>query len=210
MRLDELVKRRKPITKKFPNFHNIDIIASGAEGTVFKPKKSPNTIIKKVFLREENGKIISSYLDFIDTIMDHQDNPYFPKIYKAVVHKSVGDPYLILSMEKLHNMNHPILKDTARQLLSNLFKGGEIDFDSYGRISFINLEDLAHSLGFDSVESMISASRDPKFKEAYRILKPLLKKYDDDLHEGNIMVRLTGHGPQLVIIDPLTPLFVNI
>jgi hypothetical protein len=38
-----------------------------------------------------------------------------------------------------------------------------------------------------------------------KLLYPYWKKYGNDMHEGNWMLRLSSHGPQLVALDPFYP-----
>lgn len=206
MKLYELVKRRKKLSLKLPNLKHIEKIGQGAEASVFSTK-SPNSIIKVIPLKN----LDSSYLEFIDAIMDHQDNPYFPKIHKAVVHNTLKGPVLILSMEKLHKLNDPKLQDSIKHLFSSIFgispEQWEESLYSFhkGHLSFSDLGHLAMIGGYDSVKDMLTQTKDPKLIEAYQILAPLIAKYGDDLHNDNIMVRLTGTGPQLVLVDPLRP-----
>ena len=57
----------------------------------------------------------------------------------------------------------------------------------------------------DKYNKIIQNTPDPKFAEALRLIKPFVDKFGNDLHHKNIMVRLTGTGPQLVLIDPIVP-----
>jgi hypothetical protein len=47
----------------------------------------------------------------------------------------------------------------------------------------------------------------PQFAKALIIVRKLINKYKfyTDLHAGNVMIRLTSVGPQIVLTDPLAP-----
>jgi hypothetical protein len=45
---------------------------------------------------------------------------------------------------------------------------------------------------------------DPELKKAMKLLEPLFRNFGTDMHFGNVMVRKTGQGSQLVFMDPIT------
>ena len=59
----------------------------------------------------------------------------------------------------------------------------------------------------DFRKDLVANTNNPKFKEAMNLLEPFLSGsvpgVISDMHAGNWMLRLTGHGPHLVISDPL-------
>jgi hypothetical protein len=48
-------------------------------------------------------------------------------------------------------------------------------------------------------------TKNPKLREALRLVEHIIKMpfVFPDMHNGNWMIRLTGVGPQLVIVDPV-------
>jgi hypothetical protein len=145
-------------------------------------------------------------------IKSHQNNPFFPKIHGIRIYDvdqfdgKTDDGYeysvdshlmLYVWMEKLHPLKS-LDEDHVRQLLSivGIDYQGQMQDDMSLRNTFRygeNRRDLQQ-------KTII-----PKFKEALRVLEPMFKKFGQDVHIENIMVRLTGVGPQLVIVDPLYP-----
>lgn len=171
-------------------------IGGGVQGTAYKLPHIPGTIIKtaKVKNPETDG-----YVTFVKLVLDHQDNPFFPKIYNAVIRKlsvtEKGNPFeLIIQMERLHKLSSTELYEIAPQLFKRL--GIDIPRDDLGNIRAL----------FDYPEQrmeMAAKTKNPQFAEALNVLEPLFNKFStQDLHSGNWMIRLTSVGPQLVIIDP--------
>lgn len=198
----------------------------GVESRVYKHKKHPNIVTKVALVASKE----TPYVKFIETILQHQDNPFFPRIYNAKLIERPPDEEedwrkdlydepdqyleLFIQMEKLHSLKTGQLRET----LPHIFKQIGVDF-----ISPESLERAAHTVpGEDWEESasgqlfgafetrqgrrqLIDKSKNPMFKEAMRVLEPHFEEFGADLNIGNIMVRLTNTGPQLVIIDPLYP-----
>ena len=179
------------------------VLGQGTQGMAQEHSRSPNTVIKYSNIYDENPER-DEYVQFIKLILDHQDNPFFPRIYKAkIVYDNKQDIYvLIATMEKLVKLTNPKIRDTAEHLIAQL----GIDIDD----AVIRDESDAHDLKWlfdwfrdsDNRKRVAQESNNPQFVEAMTLLEPYFVKYGQDMHRGNIMVRLTGHGPQLVIIDP--------
>ena len=152
--------------------------------------------------------------------LDHQDNPFFPKIYNAKIYiyplNHVGghahDGILYVEMERLHELNANKLRDNIEPILQSLGISSDLikhnaelmtTSNDYGGDMYYVLFDFFKDK--ESMKKLLASSKNPKFKQALQII---LKTNDEnyisnlDLHGGNLMFRLTGVGPQLVFSDP--------
>lgn len=177
---------------------------------IYLDKKQPNQILKVVPIHDQRD----SYYTYVRMIEKHQNNPFFPKIagirlYEVEPYEHTSDSgyksnikehlLLYVWMEKLVPLSK-LDSEHARQLLSNVGIFYEGDFK----------DDLTMRSLFDMKfqrQDIAQNSQIPQFNKALRLLEPLFKKFHSDLHAGNMMVRLTGVGPQLVITDPVYPSF---
>jgi hypothetical protein len=161
---------------------------------------------------------------FIELILDHQDNPFFPNIYHAKIYKDksrkADHNLLIVQMEKLIPLNNKKIVDVIPHIMkqigidtSNLPK--HYEHQNGYRLDDLSKEEqeierLASSF-YQMIKhpmkmyALMGTTKNPQFKEAIDLLLPYFQRYGNDLHIGNWMVRLTGHGPQLVITDPFAP-----
>lgn len=159
--------------------------------------KDPFMINKKQHAHM-NDRAYAIYVKFITDNKLAQANPHFPRIYE------IGDGKW--KMEKLPY--------TLRQY----FEYGEDDENDQHREIICNM--YLHN--YDPQRFTYWDFSDPSkiklgtYKKALKIIYDYRKKHNDsiydsdedgkylgdDLHNGNIMVRLTPQGPQLVITDP--------
>lgn len=166
-------------------------LGAGVQGMAFKHPRSTNMIIKTA--RVSNPET-DSYVKFIKLALEHQDNPFFPRIYDAVLRTLPNNEYeLVVQMERLHKLSSRELADITPQLFKRLgFKLEDIEEDMW---EYLNDPDVW--------DFLIKNTKNPKLAEALSLLlqaDPTLRRHD--LHFDNWMVRLTSVGPQLVIIDP--------
>jgi len=162
-------------------------------------------------------------------------NPYFPKVYSVRFYNSLGDYfdedegdmvynadniYGIIKMERLHSIDDI---GSESETLKAAFRNAGFDYsDSFDVVNtnsgevlsterFWLVQALNVIAGFfkSGKKSFIKKihEKNPTFAKAMIIIRNLIKKYrfKPDLHEGNIMVRFTSKGPQLVFTDPLIP-----
>lgn len=182
---------------------------SGSFSTVFSfdsPKRY-NQISKigrtgSIGQRDSSAKKIEddAFLFYIKSIQG-SDNPYFPKIsdlkifkdnngnlsYRANIHK-----YVDFQSKKIADNI-----DLIKSLYEDMFYGN-IENDTY---AIITLEDSLHNMFTD--EKII---KDDNLKNAVQLIKQMLSKnpnFNLDIHSGNLMWKITGNRPQLVIIDPI-------
>lgn len=153
-----------------------------------------------------------AYLSYLKMVDDYnksgKDNSYFPKIYNLkIFRKPDGTLDYNIDMEKLLKLGYEPINNNEMQmhaLYKKLFKtaGTEEDdpaFDVSGHGIYIELSRIIDDGNFGLI-------RDAKLKEALMMIESLLKsnrKFRWDIHPGNIMWRITGNIPQLVIIDPI-------
>ena len=190
-----------------------DFIDSGYQAQVYQHPRDPNRVIKLVDM--DNTKA-DSYLDFIKLAMDHQDNPHFPRIFSAKVYEkheddkneegefqeeSSGDYRLVVVMEKLHSITDEKLEQAAIAAFENIGIPNRVAANSIFEPRLLQDYIEYH---YDDTMAMVSSHLD-KFIEAYKLLQPYIDEYGQDMHSRNFMLRLTGTGPVLVLVDPLNP-----
>lgn len=171
-------------------------LGAGVQGIAFNTNK-PNTIRKVYGLDDFNDP----YYQFIKMIEQHQDNPFFPRIYRHHVYKNkpltqsrISDYFMtgVVMMEKLQPLyGGRIGMDVVVALFSNL----GITIRDVDDVQWI-FDDRAN------IQKVINTTTNDTFADALRILISSGRK-SYDLHAGNWMVRLTSVGPQLVILDPV-------
>lgn len=178
------------------------------DSRVYLDKKHPNQVLKVVPIHDKEDP----YLQYVRMIQQHQTNPFFPKIYGIRLYDipggthgsdELGNDYyapdhilLHVWMERLHPVTE-LDPEHVYQLLS------DVGVDYRGRLK----DDLSLRSLFSQTFRQYPKkyTQHPKFKEALRLLEPMIRKFGQDMHIENIMVRLTSVGPQLVIVDPLWP-----
>ena len=177
-------------------------LGSGSQATAHPHPKDPTKIIKYVDLWKSNPAN-DPHVQWIDLASKHQDNPFFPRIFntKTVRHQDTNKVTLIVVMEKLHpiadmwNASEK-LGDAANQMINRLgIDVKDAAGDGYGLAIYMSSSERRKELR--------NKTKNPQFKEALTVLEPLFRKHGTDLHNENVMVRLTGVGPQLVFVDPL-------
>lgn len=184
-----------------------NLIGVGIQAQVFEPPslQKANKVVKIARILTETPED-DGYLKYVNLVLDHPDNPFFPKIYFAKLYQVKNkEAFLMVELERLHEVTGERLIDVAREQFSRLgFKEDVLKMINNsvegGRIS-----DLLDDKSFR--RQLIADSNNPKFKEAMNLLEPLLSGsvsgVSGDLHAGNWMLRLTAHGPHLVISDPV-------
>ena len=224
MRLLELIQVDRPVTTKKRKLvpkpkrpgrvemgmaKGHEHIARGQTARVFKSTK-PGAVVRIGFLRS----LDDPYLNFLKLILEHQDNPYFPRIYNAKLYRTgektggAGDPVfqLIVEMEELLPVDDPKIADAMTHKLKEL-KVLPPNLSLSGHIARPKAN-IAIRQAFDhKTDMIINQTPDEQFAEALRVLQPLMYQHGLDLHMDNIMARLTGTGPQLVLVDPIIPAY---
>jgi hypothetical protein len=161
-------------------------LGHGAQASAFFHPKT-NTVIKILYA---NGPQDPAY-QFLRLCLKHQSNPYLPKIY-AVKQYPTKDPSLVkimIQMEKLERVDSSNVRLVSKVLKTPIRTP-------------MTLKNDMQSDQFR--QQLIQKAEDPQLKQALRLIEPLFRHYDVDLHMDNIMLRTTGSTPQVVFTDPVT------
>lgn len=241
------------IVKYLPNLERADRIGGGLEADVYKAKDA-NSVIKDLWI--DGGEDSNATYHYIDMIMSHQNNIFFPKIYNATLYMRSEDAErkkLIIQMERLHSFDSAktehllpqliqqmgISKESIDDMLDNELSGiynkssslayndgdaenDELQRDSASSTAGVQRSSRLRAIGrviynkFDGAEDraeFIKIIKNPQLKEAIILTDQVISKTNKlgagrtatngDLHSSNMMIRLTGTGPQLVITDPV-------
>jgi len=199
------ITKSQPINFKGRKFLPVtgDIVGQGVQSRV---QQTGLGVVTKTALISPDSGMHDSAIKFLNLILDRQDNPFFPKIYHARLYRDsqgkMKHMILLVQMEKLVPLTSGRIKDVAVHLFQQLgFGKWETDIDELA----LEIEHLMDRSP-EYVEEFLNKSKNPKFKEAVETIMPYIKERGfADLHSGNWMVRLTNHGPQLVIVDPFPP-----
>jgi hypothetical protein len=214
---------KTPINGMLPNNSKLNAFDTGIQAIAHLHQKFPNKIIKTVQI---SGKDDPS-LAFARVCMNHQDNPYFPKIYHLKIYPmpkdmdsfeyeqqfskeyeglyapTKGKYVMVVVMEKLYSsVNHP---DIARPLLLSLGMLTPSDQPHISQFSgkLTSVGNTADKFDTKQSRKQLNAAADPYFKQALRLLEPLFNKHHPDMHGGNWMIRMSP-TPHIVFIDPIS------
>lgn len=220
-----------PVAKKkiqVPITRGADTLGSGVQGFVRSMTRRPDLVVKIAFLQKNDA-----YEDFIRTAMIRgKTNPFFPRIkavkkyridslgidqYRELMDQLGIDDYyadedildrfrwlLIVVMEKLIPIDDSNITDVAARELQQLY--GEELIKKHSQLYKWppNLSELINWLEHPPVyQEILDNTKDMMFRQALRLLKPLIRRHSADFHDGNIMVRMEDGYPQLVFIDPV-------
>jgi hypothetical protein len=200
MRLDEIARttRVPKTTFSFPK----EKLGVGAQGRAHAHPKQQHVVVKTADVYEPDT---DPYVNFVKIAMEHQDNPFFPKIYKAKLVR-VGDHMyqLVLTMERLQESANPKIADAVVENFKRLgFPQDIADTTTEEKDTITIVKIRAWLRSHSNRRQLAKDTPNPQFSEALTLLEPLLKRFENDMHAHNWMVRLTSSGPQLVIIDPI-------
>jgi len=232
--------------KTLPNLRGRDekpnkLMGTGTSAQVFAGGDA-NTVVKEIGNYEKPDN--DPHYHYIDMVMSHQDNPFFPKIYSAKVYEVVGvegnmynndEATMVVQMEKLTSFDSTKTQHLLPQLLKQFgISINDMD-DNEAFINAANMSDVERShnanqaQGADANDNLgkilstkfrtaggrqelMNSTTNPQLRQALSLTHDIIEKLKHDkerpttgdLHHENIMVRLTSHGPQLVIVDPIT------
>lgn len=191
-----------------------DLVGSGLQSNVHD--SGMGTVIKMAFIDKKHG-LNDAAIQTVKMITQNQDNPFFPKIYHARVYQDTShDQHMLLlvQMEKLIPITNKKIRDAVLSQLQQL----GITTVNPRHITNANTKDIVQSTMFnmtDTVDDIVTGhesfakvfgkSKNPEFIKAMQLVTRGATKLGADLHADNWMVRLTGQGPQIVIIDPFQP-----
>jgi hypothetical protein len=151
-----------------------------------------------------------AYLSYLKMIYDFEQkggqNPFFPKIHDLKIYRDPeGNLDYNVDIEKLHKLNKSGLGDNElamKQIYISLFApdkympAGEDSIDAYMIMG--DLRSIADDGDYDRII-------DKNLKQALSMSRDLATKhgFQWDIHADNVMWRITGNIPQLVLTDIL-------
>jgi hypothetical protein len=211
--LQEAINLDKPIPISLKSGLEIpdikgELLGKGVEASAYHTGQG--TITKIIGIDPDESPKVSSAIRFLKLILQHQDNPFFPRIYNAKLYRNRNykgmrdamEYFIMVQIEKLI----PFSQKNIEDIIPALFK--QIGINDDEEWNFKQIRDYKYAfIGADTafLQKTAARSKNPKFKEAIELLVPYFKQHGMDLHHGNMMIRLTPHGPQLVLTDPLPP-----
>lgn len=219
-------------TKKvqIPIFKNVTPIKSGIQGIVQKYQHRPNTIVKialtfekdayEVFLQTAMKRCkLNPFFPNIKSVKKYIINPltvdeYYDLLKKVNMstHLTITQPILnqmkwmnIIVMEELVEIERSDIKDEITKQIEYLVGSSALEYGRmYRRLRNLDLRDLVVLFNNDMFYRLaLRYTPNPLFKQALRLIKPIINKHRADFHLGNFMARITSTGPELVIIDPV-------
>lgn len=113
---------------------------------------------------------------------------------------------LIIVMEELFPIDNPYIIGAIVDQLKYVYGNclNKISKRSGGDVDEVSVHELIGLLSWPwAFDEIMKCTPDPQFKQALRLLKPLIRRHSADFHPGNIMARMASYEPHLVIIDPV-------
>lgn len=213
MKLNELIEAihkeipnvsisRKPLPDIQPS--KWSEIGSGEQAYVYQHKQQPlkNEAIKVLDIY---GTTADAAYQFVRLCKNHQNNPHFPKIHSMKMYPAttkhsgymMSPPghQMIIRMEKLKTIPN------NKEFFLKLFGLSKDDIERFELDHYLDMFEM-----FDTPEGrreIYNRTEYPSLKQALRLLEPLFRNFEPDMHGGNIMYRDTPTGPILVFIDPV-------
>lgn len=146
----------------------------------------------------------SKYLQTILSTPDLHDNPFLPRVHEV---KRPSKKTVEIQMEKLYSsMASPLVNDDEQLMLRALWERYfNRPYPEPQNYKFIVVA-LVKILNSAVEENHYRFIKDPQLVEALQFIRAFMlkNKAHPDIHYGNVMWRITGNMPQLVITDPLS------
>lgn len=199
---------------KKPNvkISGLPLIDHGREAAVYKHPNDPHMVIRVELypsLPSENG-----YYHFCKAIQQAaESNPYLPRVYDIFEVERDGDKvrfgYVLEKLFMPDRLLHGVLsKKSIYRILEQAF-GEKTATEVYTKLEKQNasIEQMWEKIGnfINSVIEYPTSVDNDQFAEALILIRKLTKSgFYNDMYKGNLMIRLTPAGPQLVLIDPVS------
>ena len=182
------------------------VLGTGAEAAVIKTSTS-NGVFKVIGTYQQLGK--SAHLQYLLATKKYANaNPYFPRILaaNAIPRISGTDANVhgyVVKTERLFEIDQASI-DEQTTMLRKIYG---TNFVSH----IENITQFARYIKHGINGTLASQVIDPEFKQASKLIIAVANKMESDfsidclidLHAGNIMMRRTKFGAQLVLSDPL-------
>lgn len=195
----------------------VKVLGAGAFGSAIQNQSSP-TVMK--VSRGTNNLDNDGYYQYVSRLGKHDamaSNPYFPKIYKIKVFANSGEQpadnqhkrmkyFYFVEMERLD----PLSKSSEEEILYFYEKiagrrPSERAIAQLHRDKNLFVNDYLNEVIGHLAQRVPANVDDPLMRQALLFIKNIIRDGHGrfDLHYGNIMVRRTSVGPQLVFSDPM-------
>lgn len=211
--IPNLKTSKKPITDIWPKQ---TVLGIGAQTIAYLHKKYPGKVVKAI---QVSGTSDPSY-QFLRLCAKHQDNPYFPKIYSMKYYPSkpredadadFDYEYDDLSPARLENTLIVVTDklqpwSATSDDLTRLGLPLEYIPSEFGRSVSQKFRKVFAEPGWREYMKIYTSATEPALSQALRLMEPLFKHYQSDMHPGNIMTRPDG---QWVFIDPITNIYLG-
>lgn len=197
LRRSNTVTTPNTITPSKSKTKDARFLAQGRQGMVLTRPKKMNMVTKVFGFNDDTD----GYMQFLRTVVQHQDNVYMPRISnlrvydKEFVSNYMGDTYQrtgVVDIEKLVPITNPKVRDAV---VAKLMQLGVESIRELDNESILYQYHIAVKSG--------KIQPDEQFEQAIEILASIMDLANADLHVRNIMARLTSAGPQLVLSDPV-------
>lgn len=208
---------------------NSTLLGAGIQGFASKFLARPNTVVKIALMGESDAyeefirvakahqdnpffpRIIAVKKYRIDSLSHSEYVELMGKldVSEVFMDERILDSMtwmMILVMEELASAEQPQLEDAIVHNLTQLYgeEAMNIIYDSLGRTDDMEVDALLSILNHTFIRKIVVKNTpNPQFRNALRLIHPLLVKNMADIRSANVMIRLTGQGPQLVFIDPV-------
>jgi len=204
-------------------------LGSGVFATAFATRTEPGTVRKIVRAQDKDRFERDAYFKYVQLLAKHDrflKNPYFPKIYDIQVktyEKDTRDYYTYaVDMERLDHwkslgeeealaLGKRMFYDYERLAKERIKQSKDMPNPHNEALMEFIRKDIFKVWGDPSkIGSHKTMFKDPDLKKAVMLIVTLKNAFEGmdksiffDIHTGNIMVRRTPGGAQLVITDPV-------
>lgn len=196
---------------------NSRVLGQGLQGFVVVNKTKPNSVVKVFGYNNEQE---NEYIRFLRYLQQSHSNPYLPRIYRV---KLFNKPMILdgTEMSKIKDFNGktkiacPLCVEKYQHIgVVELEKLVPITNPKLRRVMFEKLQSMINQPEIKTINDALiyliddldnngGRSMDPLLQDAYNLIQRFTTI--PDLHIENVMVRLTNIGPQLVLVDPISP-----
>lgn len=193
---------------------NNDKVSAGWYSRAVQHPSDPHQFIKSTKLTSKLDRdAFHKYIQMVVSLHKRGiENPYFPSVYEIKVTRdpkqNTRPQYHLQKLHSFREFDQNALagmvermfeKDDNTRLL--LIKHRRNKVTAYDIWDFICTK-AADAVTWNNYDKI----KDKNLIQALRFISALSKKYwfNNDMHIGNFMIRITNTGPQLVITDPLS------
>lgn len=211
---------------------NLSIIGSGIQSIVYASKKYPNAVVKVVYITGSDDPVyqflrvclnnkgnpffpkIYNVKQYNAKEMTAADHEYADQFCDVGMAPDYAKQLLVMVVEKLADFNK-LSQPTQHEILDNLGITVENALKVGVMSTAFHMDRDQHTLRKFSMGHLFrradgrallrKLSTDKNFSNALRVLEPLFKHFDADMHFNNVMVR--PGSEQLVIVDPVSRIY---